>query len=83
MELPQTTPDVVEQVCTDIKYAGYLEREKRKAEHTRKAERVIIPEDLSFDIPGISFEVAERLTKARPKTLGAAARRHVAGRARP
>ena len=74
LELPLTTPDVIEQVCTDIKYAGYLEREKRKAEHTRKSERILIPEDLSFDIPGISFEVAERLTKARPKTLGAASR---------
>lgn len=74
LDPPQTTPDVIEQVCTDIKYAGYLEREKRKAEHTRKSERIRIPENLSFDIPGISFEVAERLTKARPETLGAASR---------
>jgi len=74
LDVPETTPDVIEQVCTDIKYAGYLEREKRKAEHTKKAERIRIPSDLSFDIPGISFEVAERLTKARPKTLAAAAR---------
>jgi tRNA uridine 5-carboxymethylaminomethyl modification enzyme len=71
---PITTDDVIEQVCTDIKYAGYLEREKRKAEHTRRSERIRIPQDLSFDIPGISFEVAERLTEARPQTLGAASR---------
>jgi tRNA uridine 5-carboxymethylaminomethyl modification enzyme len=71
---PITTDEVIEQVCTDIKYSGYLEREKRKAEHTRKSERIRIPEDLSFDIPGISFEVAERLTKSRPQTLGAASR---------
>ena len=74
LDPPDTTPAVIEQVCTDIKYSGYLEREKRKAEHTRKSERILIPADLSFDIPGISFEVAERLTNARPKTLGAASR---------
>ena len=73
-DVPTTTTDVIEQVCTDIKYAGYLEREKRKAAHTQKSERIRIPNDLSFDIPGISFEVAERLTKARPQNLAAAAR---------
>ena len=71
---PEADTDVIEQVCTDIKYAGYLEREKRKAEHTEKAERIRIPDDISYDIPGISFEVAERLSKAKPQTLAAAAR---------
>ena len=71
---PVASSDVIEQVSTDIKYAGYLEREKRKAAHIKKAEKIRIPSDLSFEIPGISFEVAERLSKARPLTLGAAAR---------
>ena len=72
--VPSYDQAVIEQVCTDIRYAGYLEREKRKATHTQKADKIKIPPELSFDIPGISFEVAERLTKARPPTLGAASR---------
>ena len=35
---------------------------------------VPIPDDMDFDAPGISSEVAERLRTAKPKTLGAAAR---------
>ena len=37
-------------------------------------EAVRIPDNMDFDAPGISSEVAERLRAARPATLGAAAR---------
>jgi tRNA uridine 5-carboxymethylaminomethyl modification enzyme len=64
----------VEQVETDIKYAGYLVRETQRAARTRKMSAVLIPADMDFDAPGISNEVAERLRAARPQTLGAASR---------
>jgi tRNA uridine 5-carboxymethylaminomethyl modification enzyme len=73
-DVPVLDPSTAEQVETDIKYAGYLQREEVRAARTRKMESVRIPENMEFDAPGISSEVAERLRAARPETLGAAAR---------
>ncbi|RME20232.1 MAG: tRNA uridine-5-carboxymethylaminomethyl(34) synthesis enzyme MnmG [Deltaproteobacteria bacterium] len=71
---PEVDAEVAEQVVTDIKYAGYLDRERARAERTRRMESVALPRDLDYRLPGISHEVAERLRQARPRTLGAAAR---------
>ena len=73
-DVPVLDASMAEQVETDIKYAGYLQREEVRAARTRKMESVRIPEDMDFFAPGISTEVAERLRAARPETLGAAAR---------
>jgi len=71
---PSVDGEVAEQVVTDIKYAGYLDRERARAERSRRMEAVALPAGLDFRLPGISHEVAERLRQARPGTLGAAAR---------
>ena len=73
-DVPSLDDATIEQVETDIKYAGYLTREAQRAERTRKMASVAIPEDMDFSAPGISIEVAERLRAAKPATLGAAAR---------
>ena len=72
--VPVLESAIAEQVETDIKYAGYLQREEARAARTRKMEAVRIPDNMDFDAPGISSEVAERLRAAKPATLGAAAR---------
>jgi tRNA uridine 5-carboxymethylaminomethyl modification enzyme len=74
LQPPEASEEVIEQVVTDTRYAGYLKREEIRAENTRKMEGVRLPADLDFSIPGISHEVAERLRIARPATLGAASR---------
>ena len=73
-DVPILDDHTAEQVETDIKYAGYLQREQVRAARTRKMESVRIPENMDFNAPGISNEVAERLLNAKPATLGAAAR---------
>jgi tRNA uridine 5-carboxymethylaminomethyl modification enzyme len=73
-DVPRVTPEVAEQVQTDLKYAGYLKREEARASRTRRMAGVAIPVDMDFDQPGISNEVAQRLTEARPIDLAAAAR---------
>ena len=73
-DVPSLDGATIEQVETDIKYAGYLTREAQRAERTRKMASVAIPDDMDFSAPGISIEVAERLRAAKPATLGAAAR---------
>ncbi len=66
---------VSEQLEIDAHYSGYMERQRADIEAFRKDEHLIIPETLDFSkIPGLSTEQIERFTKARPETLGAAAR---------
>ncbi len=67
--------EVAQQVVTDIKYAGYIERDaKRAAEAERMAHQRLPLELLEQDLPGLSFEVRQRLREARPDTLAEAAR---------
>jgi tRNA uridine 5-carboxymethylaminomethyl modification enzyme len=74
LETPEITQMVVEQIETDIKYSGYLEREARRTAQTKRLSAIKIPDDMTFKLPGISNEVAERLGSARPATLATAAR---------
>jgi len=67
--------DVLTQVEVEIKYEGYMARERTKIEEMKKVEGVRIPERLDFSKIGtISTESRERLTRHRPATLGQAAR---------
>jgi tRNA uridine 5-carboxymethylaminomethyl modification enzyme len=67
--------DVREQVEIAAKYAGYIDRELRLAEKTRKAESLRIPANMDFaSISALRFEAREKLTRVRPENLGQAAR---------
>jgi len=58
-----------------VKYEGYIERQRREASQASKMERVFIPEDLDYNaVPGLSREIRERLSSARPESLGQLAR---------
>ncbi len=73
--LPEVTPAVLEQVENDARYASYLQRQKADIEAYRKDEALAIPEDLDFSlIAGLSTEMREKFSAARPATLGTAAR---------
>ena len=59
----------------EVKYEGYLRRQEREVESIRKMDRTRIPEETYFgDVPGLTREVVEKLTKARPRTIGQAKR---------
>jgi tRNA uridine 5-carboxymethylaminomethyl modification enzyme len=65
----------VERVCLDIKYSGYIEKEKRAAAKLAKMENVKIPSDLDYtSVTGLSAEAKEKLIAVRPITVGQAAR---------
>ena len=72
--IPEFNAEVLEQIVTDIKYAGYLQREESRVAQTRKLSHIKIPTDMDYFLPGISTEVAERLTAATPPNLASAAR---------
>ncbi|MGF1608626.1 MAG: tRNA uridine-5-carboxymethylaminomethyl(34) synthesis enzyme MnmG [Kiloniellales bacterium] len=74
-ELGSLAPAVVEQLEIEAGYAGYLERQEADIHAFRRDEALRLPGDLAYDrIPGLSKELQEVLDRARPATLGAAAR---------
>jgi len=70
-----TTKTSIDQVEAEIKYEGYIKRQNKEIEKLQKAENTLIPEALNFKgVVGLSNEVKQKLTKARPKTLARASR---------
>jgi tRNA uridine 5-carboxymethylaminomethyl modification enzyme len=66
---------VREQVEIEIKYKGFLDRQKDQVEKLRKLEDLKIPEDLNYlELKSISTEGREILSRFRPITLGQASR---------
>ncbi|MGA1665215.1 MAG: tRNA uridine-5-carboxymethylaminomethyl(34) synthesis enzyme MnmG, partial [Burkholderiaceae bacterium] len=73
-EAPQDEA-VRQQVEIQVKYAGYIARQADEVARHEAHESASIPEDLDFQaVAGLSFEVRQKLSKARPQTLGQASR---------
>ena len=67
--------DVAQQVEIEVKYAGFIQRQKDEVERFKKAERVKMPQSMDFKtVRGLSKEIVEKLEKFRPQSLGQAAR---------
>jgi tRNA uridine 5-carboxymethylaminomethyl modification enzyme len=66
---------VAEQVEIGIKYAGYLDRQRDEIERQRRHEDTVIPDAFDYAaVSGLSAEVAQKLVRARPQTIGQASR---------
>lgn len=66
---------IAEQVEIDIKYAGYIERQRSEIERNRRYEDAVLPADLDYaTVSGLSNEVRQKLAAHRPQTVGQAAR---------
>ncbi|MFT4747542.1 MAG: tRNA uridine 5-carboxymethylaminomethyl modification enzyme [Psychromonas sp.] len=80
MEVESLGPEIenkqaAEQVEIQIKYAGYIERQKDEIARTLRNEHTLIPVDFDFgQISGLSNEVVAKLFESRPETIGKAAR---------
>lgn len=62
-------------VEVEVKYAGYVERQKDEIEKALANETLAIPDAMDYDaVTGLSFEVRQKLKAARPETLGQASR---------
>jgi tRNA uridine 5-carboxymethylaminomethyl modification enzyme len=73
--LPAWVRNEMKTVETEIKYAGYLDQQRRSMEKMRKAERRGIPEWFDYKaVSGLSREMKETLERVRPRTLGQASR---------
>ena len=67
--------ECLEQVEIDIKYKGYIDREKDLADKIKKLEYVEIPNDINYDkFSSLSNESKEKLNKVKPINIGQASR---------
>ena len=74
-ELSTLTPEIVEQLEIDGLYQGYVLRQDADVEAYRRDEGLQLPESLDYARVGsLSTEIRQKLTDARPATLGAAGR---------
>ena len=72
---PVADPQVAEQVAIQAKYAGYIDRQQDDIERLKRYEHTTLPQDLDFHaVDGLSNEVKQKLTTARPDTLARAGR---------
>ena len=66
--------DVEEGVEIDIKYSGYLERQKAQINQLKQQSKKLLPKNLNYNnIETLSKEAREKLTISQPKSLGHAA----------
>ena len=69
------TTEAIEQAEIEIKYEGYLNKEKESAEKLSRLENIKIAKDFKFNkLHSISTEGREKLTAIQPKTIGQASR---------
>ena len=67
--------DVLEQAEIEVKYMGYIKREKEVADKIKRLESVKIPKEIDFfKFSSLSNESKEKLTAIQPATLGHASR---------
>ncbi len=72
---PSLPADVCEQVNINIKYEGYIERQRRQVEQFKKLEKRQIPGDIDYSaIAGLRIEARQKLDKFRPASVGQASR---------
>ncbi len=75
VEKNNITPEIVEQAEIQIKYKGYIGREKLLAEKLHRLENIIIPDGFDFtQMNALTIEARQKLTKIRPQTIGQASR---------
>ena len=75
LEKNNVSREVVEQAEIQIKYRGYIERERYFAEKMHRLEEITIPEGFDYNsMQSLTIEARQKLSKMRPKTIGHASR---------
>lgn len=67
--------EIVEQAEIQVKYSGYIEKERNNADKLKRLEDLVIPQNFDYDkIKSMSIEAKEKLKKIRPITVSQASR---------
>ena len=77
--LPQGTKtlaaNAVDEIEASVKYEGYIKRQKIDIERLQRNENTPIPEHINYEkVVGLSNEVKQKLSEARPRSLARASR---------
>ncbi len=71
----QLDQEIIEQAEIQVKYSGYIEKERANAEKLTRLEDIRIPEQFDYDkIKSLSYEAKEKFKRIRPVTLSQASR---------
>ena len=66
---------VSEQVNISLRYAGYIDKERRQVESFRQAENRLLPQDFDYmTLDGLRIEARQKLTAQQPRSIGEASR---------
>lgn len=72
---PNIDKSIFEQIEVEIKYEGYINKQKSQIEEMRRLEGKVLPKDLSYeDISGLRLEAREKLNIVKPENIGQASR---------
>ena len=67
--------NVIDEIEASVKYEGYIKRQKADIEKLQRNENTPIPDTLDYsNVVGLSNEVKQKLTEARPESLARASR---------
>ena len=74
-ERPEIRPDIAAQINIEIKYEGYIKRQKIQVAAFKKLEEKMIPPTLDYDlVPSLRIEARQKLKAIRPASIGQASR---------
>ena len=72
---PEVDDTVAEQINIEIKYEGYIKRQRIQVDQFRKLEKKLIPDAIDYDdVPSLRIEARQKLKKMRPASIGQASR---------
>ena len=67
--------EVMEQIDIELKYDGYIKRQRSQVEHFKKLEKKRIPSDIDYnDVHNLRKEARQKLSEIRPENIGQASR---------
>lgn len=73
--LPDSPPDVLEQIEIEAKYEGYVRKQAQDVLRARRLEKRCLPADLDYgEIVGLRAEARQKLSRFRPASVGQASR---------
>ena len=74
IDLEQNKKSLLKRAAVEIKYKGYIDKQKREVNKNKKQNNKKIPDNINYKkISGLSNEVVEKLVKSKPETIGSAA----------
>jgi len=74
-ERPHLSEEIIEQININLKYEGYIKRQKKQVEQFKKLETKKIPENIDYDeVKSLRIEAVQKLKEYRPVSIGQASR---------